>query len=186
LQITYKSDQPLVLSLIQPGILADSGACYGISLGVSNTLTTITAPISQFLQPDWSDLTAIPLQLDSVKYVSISPNVDPTNNAVSGTIVVSELLLCNVSPITGIKNISGTKSRIKVYPNPAENVVYIESNNLLNARIDIMNISGATVISKESINSNIEQIDVSGLSRGMYFIRITNSDNSVTQKLMIK
>ena len=66
-----------------------------------------------------------------------------------------------------------------IYPNPANGIIYVKSNDV-NSDYQIVNILGETVISGE-ITSEIQQIDISNLSDGIYLIRIHNK----TMKIII-
>ncbi|MEX1001549.1 MAG: T9SS type A sorting domain-containing protein [Crocinitomicaceae bacterium] len=72
----------------------------------------------------------------------------------------------------------------EVYPNPANDLVVIKG--LKNSgQIEIINILGETV-RRFSANSTSEQIQVSDLSSGTYFVRVTTDHNQLTKKLVIK
>ena len=59
-----------------------------------------------------------------------------------------------------------------VYPNPAQNILYVNNYMLNNARIEIINFQGKVVLSK---NSNANTIDISGISKGVYVLKLTGS-----------
>jgi hypothetical protein len=70
-------------------------------------------------------------------------------------------------PSTG----SGT---LAVYPNPTNGVLFVETQNFASLPAQtycISNLTGQTVLSAR-ITAETQQIDVSGLPKGMYFIRI--------------
>lgn len=60
----------------------------------------------------------------------------------------------------------------EIYPNPSYNVLFVLSENI-NSEYRITNILGETVASGK-IASETQQINVSSLSEGMYFITIGN------------
>jgi hypothetical protein len=72
------------------------------------------------------------------------------------------------------ENIEQTISPIKVYPNPAGTVLNIDgitnSNN-----VQIMNIEGKVLISKEIQDKSTLKLDISSLNRGVYFVSSTHS-----------
>ena len=73
-------------------------------------------------------------------------------------------------PSTG----SGTAGAVMVYPNPTEGVLVIETHNrafLPDQTYRITNLMGQTVLSG-NITAETQQIDVSGLAEGMYFISV--------------
>jgi len=69
-----------------------------------------------------------------------------------------------------------------IYPNPAKNILYINTNLILS--IKISSISGNIELNYSNISKNT--IDINYLSNGYYFAIITLKDNSVIiQKLII-
>lgn len=78
------------------------------------------------------------------------------------------------------------KTEMRLYPNPAQNEVYLSFQNLSagNSQIYIYNVVGDLIIS-QPINSNSHRIDVKNLSSGMYTVRFTSGKNSLIEKLVI-
>ena len=66
---------------------------------------------------------------------------------------------------------------IKLYPNPTDYQVYIDSEKLIEA-VKVVDITGKVLINK-NINSNRGQIDLSKLPSGLYFVKIMNSKDQV-------
>lgn len=75
------------------------------------------------------------------------------------------------------------ESKISVYPNPAENVLYIDSTDNIQS-VKVYNTTGSIVLSVNSLNGN--SIDVSGLPSGMYVVRVQTEGNNYTQKVFKK
>ena len=71
-----------------------------------------------------------------------------------------------------------------VYPNPAQNEVYIELDNLNANSIDLVNILGQSMLTR-TVEGDVTRIDVSGFVSGVYFIRINANDKQYIEKLMI-
>jgi hypothetical protein len=75
---------------------------------------------------------------------------------------------------------------IKVYPNPATDVINIASADKTMLQLSLINSGGTTVLQKAT-NSEKEQLQISHLGKGIYFIKITFADGSEkVQKVMIK
>lgn len=85
------------------------------------------------------------------------------------------------SGVVGIEE-SGLLNFLKVYPNPAINNITIES--VQKSTIEIFNIQGELIFSFFA-EENHEIIDVSKLSKGMYFVKVKN-ENGVTVKKFVK
>lgn len=68
-----------------------------------------------------------------------------------------------------------------IYPNPAKNIINFPSDlNITNA--EIINPVGEVIYSEDNSNS----IDVSGISKGFYFIRLTSYKNTFIEKIIIE
>ena len=75
---------------------------------------------------------------------------------------------------------------IKVYPNPTNNVLFVETRLIasLPAKYIITNVTGQTLLSGH-ITNETQQIDVTGLAEGMYFVRIQNNSKTIIKKFCI-
>ena len=68
---------------------------------------------------------------------------------------------------------------ISVYPNPAHDKLFVNAANI--QRVDLYNISGQLMIS-----STENEINVSGLESGVYFVRINCGEKMFTERVIIK
>ncbi len=77
------------------------------------------------------------------------------------------------------------KNQFKIYPNPAKKklTLILEENNTVNS-ISITDISGKIVYETTNIN-NIIEIDLQGISSGMYMIRLSDK-GKISTKTFIK
>ncbi len=71
---------------------------------------------------------------------------------------------------------------IKVYPNPANNILNVDVEQTSNLNYSIYSIYG-NVINKGLLYDSHSAIDISGISSGVYFISVTNGDKSVNSKV---
>ncbi len=76
------------------------------------------------------------------------------------------------------------KEVLYIYPNPSEDIINIEIENKNNATIDIYNVSGRMIYNK-ALNSKADKIDISGLSEGIYFVKVRQKNNVRIEKLII-
>jgi photosystem II stability/assembly factor-like uncharacterized protein len=79
---------------------------------------------------------------------------------------------------------------VTLYPNPANNTLYIQMNEKTDATLRLMvsDLLGKPVLEEEFdyVEYNKAQsIDVSRLSKGIYMIRLTNGNKVMTRKLII-
>jgi hypothetical protein len=84
-------------------------------------------------------------------------------------------------PVVNSVNSSKNSQSIKVYPNPATDLLKIQSSGK-NITVDIMNSVGQKVIS----TTNNRQIDISSLTKGIYFVKVADGNLISTQKVLVK
>jgi hypothetical protein len=71
--------------------------------------------------------------------------------------------------------------QINVYPNPAINILTIEI--LKSAVIDILDIQGQTII-QQTVQQGKTDIDISGLAKGVYILRLCGNDKTVVSRIV--
>ncbi|HKC69423.1 MAG TPA: FG-GAP-like repeat-containing protein [Bacteroidia bacterium] len=86
----------------------------------------------------------------------------------------------NNNKMSGINKINAGVNEVKVYPNPANNFITIQSNTEL-GYITLYNALGETVMQLNSKNAQ-EQIDMSKLAAGVYTIEAKNSFTKVIKE----
>jgi len=69
-------------------------------------------------------------------------------------------------------NITEYSSKVNLYPNPANDKIFIESQ-LIHHNAEIFDMTGKLIMSK-LIDSDVATIDISNLTSGIYFIKISN------------
>ncbi|WP_434037187.1 chondroitinase-B domain-containing protein [Formosa sp. 4Alg 33] len=80
-----------------------------------------------------------------------------------------------------------TKNSLKLYPNPVTNgVLYLSKQSGNFDTLRIYDVSGKTILSK-ALNGSIdkEEINVSSLSQGLYFVEISNASSRVVNKIVV-
>lgn len=84
----------------------------------------------------------------------------------------------------GTAEFTPTQLEIKLYPNPAQSHVYIESNTDL-SQVEIFSIKGKQVL--QSTVSPQTPIDISSLTSGIYLVKIHTSEGTIeTKKLVVR
>jgi hypothetical protein len=71
----------------------------------------------------------------------------------------------------------------EVYPNPAEKYIYVKTQEK-NITVRIIDISGKTVYTRDSFESSA--IDLSNLSKGIYFVKATGVNKNEAVRLIIR
>jgi hypothetical protein len=73
---------------------------------------------------------------------------------------------------------------ISIHPNPFINEINIEiPENIKEARIVILNALGETVAEQKAI-SYTNKISLKKLPLGIYFVRISSNENTITKKII--
>ena len=84
---------------------------------------------------------------------------------------------------SGLVDINESQSNnLHIYPNPTTGDLFISSNIKIN-NISVYNIIGKEVISDAKTNNNI--LDISQLSNGVYFIKMSMNNATVTKKIIL-
>jgi hypothetical protein len=79
-------------------------------------------------------------------------------------------------------------SDIIVYPNPANENLTIDFGKLdfTNAELYVKDISGRIILKRTIINSNNVSVDISSISKGIYFVNIINDNINIFTKKIVK
>jgi hypothetical protein len=94
---------------------------------------------------------------------------------------VTQVAKIDMSSIVGIEELQGKK--IRTYPNPASNYVMVLSSDKGN--LEIFDISGKLMYSTAIFNPT-QVVDISLLNKGVYILRVSNSDKNFTEKLVVE
>jgi hypothetical protein len=87
---------------------------------------------------------------------------------------------CVVDSLCSLNTNAFEADAINVYPNPSDNVVHIDNLNNDNYEIKITSLLGKVLIQK----NNSPQIDISGLSKGIYMITVRQGERTLTKKII--
>ncbi|MEI6853500.1 MAG: T9SS type A sorting domain-containing protein [Bacteroidota bacterium] len=98
-----------------------------------------------------------------------------TANCLKG--YIKNLVISN-NYASGIKEVQSTQ--LSYYPNPANDFLMVTGADN-NAKINIFDVSGRLLISKNNDNT---PIDISSINEGVYFVRIENKNQTFTGKFI--
>ena len=102
----------------------------------------------------------------------------------SGTIIASDidrgLFLLRLDPT--LSNPEVSQAQFTISPNPARSEVTITSETIVD-KIEIVDVLGKTITTKNGIFESNFTLDVSNLQSGLYFIKL---NNSTVQKILIE
>ncbi|MFO7790320.1 MAG: T9SS type A sorting domain-containing protein [Bacteroidales bacterium] len=73
--------------------------------------------------------------------------------------------------------------KINIYPNPASNLVNIESQHLMK-EVTLLDITGRKLITKQ-VDAKASNINVGSIPEGYYMLHVTTTENDYTVKLIV-
>ena len=91
----------------------------------------------------------------------------------------------NITDIVLNNFINSETSEIKLYPNPASDVVTISLKEAFNGRLHLLDIQGKEIYS-EAISSRKKEISVAQLKSGIYFVVLSSQETKWYTKLLVK
>jgi len=191
-------------------VVADNA---GIVIATSNTLNITTAELDTYQTFTFSPLTfmgntnyhiGLAQTVGSSGYFPLGATPAPstptlyftqslTNNVLNP--LTSNLGFFGIEPVfssplcgmVGINEVDNLKSiSVSVYPNPSSDKILVEISNLTSTmHIQIMNMMGQVVIEKSDLNA-INELNISKLSKGVYFVTVADGKTKTTSKLVIE
>ena len=118
-------------------------------------------------------------------YFHIIPNILGCDSADGGPILLSNVgdsIRVIATGPSAINNVEIT-SRIKIFPNPANDLLTIYSPNNISSVITLYDVNGQIILTQNFIGV-MQNIDISPLASGVYIINVRNSSETITQKII--
>ncbi|MEO6902656.1 MAG: T9SS type A sorting domain-containing protein [Bacteroidia bacterium] len=107
------------------------------------------------------------------------------NTFSTANLIVTQGVLQNRgdSAANSVNNPTAALQKIFVYPNPAKDILYFESDYKTASKLNYMliDVAGKTIINKDvfvTTGSNKQVIDLTALPKGIYVLRITASQEN--------
>jgi len=104
-------------------------------------------------------------------------NETVSENHFSGAFIALDLV--SIDNSASINKNEATKEWVNIYPNPANNLLYIAANQI--TVVDIFNLAGEKVASYKGVNV----VDVANLAEGTYLVKVITKTNISTKKINI-
>ena len=111
-------------------------------------------------------------------------------NSRTPSTIFDELRVGNTwQSVTGQAPLSVAKNEyansVSLYPNPAKDVVRIETKNNVNvSSVEVFNLLGQSVLSQSTLKDN--KINVSSLSKGLYLLKLASDKGTIAKKVVIE
>ena len=167
----------------------DDGSCYTLAVELSiSDINTFTVDVSSTNSNDVLSNPTYTWYLDGIE----------TGGVINGmiiqtgeyTLTVTDDLGCEQSSSALQANLSVNEvidNNIVIYPNPANSVINISSNNSDIHSFDLYNAIGELMLSKSKLNSKSITINRNELKSGIYISKITDADgNSVIRNIIFE
>ena len=110
-----------------------------------------------------------------------------TNADITGSTSDIFIAKLSLSPV-GMNDVSSPlRKNVSIYPNPSGGKFTVEVKNSAVNALEIYNIMGEIVYSSSGIKpQSSDAIDLSGLHKGIYFVRLYDGANSFITKLVVQ
>lgn len=76
------------------------------------------------------------------------------------------------------------EKQYKLYPNPANEVLYIENSSIDAMKIEIWNVAGQRILTQNIMPGN-QTLSLDGIQKGIYFVAINKNGQKSVEKLVI-
>ena len=126
----------------------------------------------------YADMHGYGVTLQTIDINSTTPSYDVV---LCSDTLIDMIDMCEMT-VTSVKKVN-TINNLKIYPNPAKNTVNIVYNGSEALNLEVTDITGKKVMSQ---TLKTKTIDVSGLTNGLYFVRLYNQNDDFIQKLVIE
>ena len=167
--LTLSVTEPLLPVIVNGTVVNSNGSANGsIELTVTGGAGNYTYQWSNGMSTE--DVTGL---LPGAYTVVVT---DGEGCATSSTFIVSNL--------SGVNNITGEAGEVLIYPNPANDVMFVEANGESIEQCKVFSVLGQLVF-QTNPNSTRAQITTNELKPGAYFIQITTNGNQVTKKFEV-
>ncbi len=130
--------------------------------------------------------------IDSIYHLSSNTFTVPTNGnyyigwhafsaAGSSSIRVDLVTVSSATGINEATNVGG----VKVFPNPAENLIAVQVKKYDNSTVRIFDVTGNEIYNA-LLNEMNTTVDVSTFAAGLYLVKVEGNDFSYSEKLTVK
>jgi hypothetical protein len=150
--------------------MCDLGTCHGGIPQGPNTMNIVAVADSGFL-----GLNIDPANIPGTGEVKVF--VYETGNKPNG-----DTLTWKITSAVGVEEITSNTKGIKIYPNPATNVLNIKAPGIHGGNIS--DVLGRTIMTLDLKGE--DQIDVSILPKGFYFLNLEATDRKLFKRIIIE
>lgn len=165
------------------------------TLGLTNDNFNLTLTSTGKLGFLWDDTTPVTLP-DNTKLFTLSfksksngsASINITDDPVAKYFENKDKLQLNIVVTNGTIKVPTVEveydDKIKIFPNPTNEYINFESENVIRNLL-VLNSTGKTILNYENLNSTKGILDLSGLSSGIYILRLRTVDGEVNKKISL-
>ena len=96
-----------------------------------------------------------------------------------GNNIIQDTVTVYITNSAGISKVGNNNLGINIYPNPANNIINVAAKEIV--EIKLYDLLGNEILSQKE-----NEIDVSGLANGIYFVQLNTQGNTYTQKIIVQ
>lgn len=120
----------------------------------------------------------MPITITNVRLIDKDNNIIGTDNQ-TGILTVLKI-------ITSTSDIKEQKRDLKVFPNPSNGELVIQSKNALLKQLRVLTVTGQTVLEQSLNGQSTEQINLNNLPNGSYILSITTDEEVINKQVIIR
>jgi hypothetical protein len=157
---------------------SEAGNKFEPSVMTANSTAEQTIYFDLSAQTNWTGL-------QSAWFLQINEESGTSSNTVAETLIIKqiEFTTTNTNPSLGVNDVDyKDDTSISLFPNPVKDVFKVSAPSTIK-KMEVYNVLGQ----QQNIQSkNVNSVDVSTLSKGVYFIKIYQDNDTVSTKRFIK
>jgi hypothetical protein len=156
-----------------------AGGSSSVSFPINSSITLIAGQTINFLP-------GFHAEQGSYMYASITTNNTFCNGVIGNQIVNQQSEKGRVVESLPDQPIFKGEKSIKVYPNPNNGQFTLELSNIdSNASVCIYNLLGTRVYQSAITENNSQKVDLLGIKKGIYIVKITDRKEQFTKKVIV-
>ncbi|WP_027381759.1 M4 family metallopeptidase [Chryseobacterium daeguense] len=78
------------------------------------------------------------------------------------------------------------ESQFAIYPNPVKNQMFTIENDKAEGAFEIYDLSGKLVKQSEKLTKGINKVNINGVQKGVYLVKIISGGNTVAKKIIVE
>jgi hypothetical protein len=123
----------------------------------------------------------------SIMHATITTDGSFCDVAGGGSVVAQPEIKSTRLAETNVVSLTANELQVKVYPNPSNGKFTVELNDTQpDITVIIYDLSGSAISRSTSYNTNQLGVELSGIRKGIYFIRIMSGAKQFGKKMIIK